>query len=164
MKFILDAEKLWTTLASMTPDQHGDWIRQEVLELRSGVTNEWARPMPAGTTKAVGGAYTPEFEVFWATYPQCRRTAKGMAFRSWQKIVQLGASVDPDRRALWLQSVCQNALAWQSLQHDWTKENGQYVPMPATYLNQRRWEDEPPKIMPRAKQRVLNADGIWVER
>jgi hypothetical protein len=24
---------------------------------------------------------------------------------------------------------------------DWTKENGKYIPMPATYLNQRRWED-----------------------
>jgi hypothetical protein len=26
--------------------------------------------------------------------------------------------------------------------NDWLKENGQYVPNPTTYLNQRRWEDE----------------------
>jgi hypothetical protein len=28
---------------------------------------------------------------------------------------------------------------------DWTKNNGQYIPLPATYLNGRRWEDEPGK-------------------
>ena len=26
--------------------------------------------------------------------------------------------------------------------NDWTKDNGQYIPNPTTYLNQRRWEDE----------------------
>ena len=25
---------------------------------------------------------------------------------------------------------------------DWTKDNGQFIPYPTTYLNQRRWEDE----------------------
>ena len=24
----------------------------------------------------------------------------------------------------------------------WTKDNGKYIPMPSTWLNQRRWEDE----------------------
>lgn len=27
----------------------------------------------------------------------------------------------------------------------WTKDGGQFVPNPATYLNQRRWEDEKPQ-------------------
>lgn len=25
---------------------------------------------------------------------------------------------------------------------DWLKDNGQYIPYPSTWLNQRRWEDE----------------------
>lgn len=25
---------------------------------------------------------------------------------------------------------------------DWLKENGQYIPYPSTWLNQKRWEDE----------------------
>ena len=25
---------------------------------------------------------------------------------------------------------------------DWLKENGKYIPFPATYLNGKRWEDE----------------------
>ena len=36
-----------------------------------------------------------------------------------------------------------NALAWQTVQPNWTKDGGQYVPNPATYINQQRWLDEP---------------------
>ena len=25
---------------------------------------------------------------------------------------------------------------------DWLKDNGQYIPYPSTWLNQKRWEDE----------------------
>lgn len=31
-------------------------------------------------------------------------------------------------------------IAKQSMQ--WNKDNGQYIPNPATWLNQKRWEDE----------------------
>lgn len=34
------------------------------------------------------------------------------------------------------------ALERQKRSRDWTKEGGQFVPYPATWLNQRRWEDE----------------------
>lgn len=34
------------------------------------------------------------------------------------------------------------ALEWQKNTEQWQKENGQFVPMPATYLNQQRWLDE----------------------
>ncbi|MNY63023.1 hypothetical protein D3C86_1999290 [compost metagenome] len=28
------------------------------------------------------------------------------------------------------------------MSHDWLKDGGKYVPMPTTWLNGRRWEDE----------------------
>ena len=34
-------------------------------------------------------------------------------------------------------------LAWQKKSEQWTKEGGKYVPLPATYINARKWEDEP---------------------
>jgi hypothetical protein len=37
------------------------------------------------------------------------------------------------------------ALSWQRAQDQWTKDGGQYIPNPATWLNQKRWEDEKPK-------------------
>jgi hypothetical protein len=35
------------------------------------------------------------------------------------------------------------ALEWQTACPDWTRDSGQYIPHAATWLNQRRWEDEP---------------------
>ena len=34
------------------------------------------------------------------------------------------------------------ALEQQRQSHDWQKEGGRYIPYPATWLNQGRWEDE----------------------
>ena len=38
-----------------------------------------------------------------------------------------------------------SALQWQTTQEQWTKDKGQYIPQPATYINQHRWEDEQKK-------------------
>ena len=44
-----------------------------------------------------------------------------------------------------------DALAWQRELADWRKEAGRFVPNPATWLNQQRWEDEPPAARSRTK-------------
>jgi len=44
------------------------------------------------------------------------------------------------------------ALAWQARQPGWLKDDGQYIPLPATWLNGARWEDEPPMKI----QRVMS--------
>lgn len=72
--------------------------------------------------------YSDEFLSFWQSYP--KKTGKGEAFKSWKK------QRPPITDVL-------KALEWQRTSQDWIKESGQYVPNPATYLNQRRWEDEP---------------------
>lgn len=69
------------------------------------------------------------FTEFWQAYP--RKVGKGAAEKAWAKL-------KPD-----LQTVL-SALAWQSRQDGWTKDQGAFIPHPATYLNQRRWEDEKP--------------------
>ena len=73
--------------------------------------------------------YSDEFEQFWKVYP--KKTGKGEACKSWNK-------QNPS-----LQTVL-NSLEWQIKSSDWKKENGQYIPMPSTYLNQRRFDDESP--------------------
>ena len=35
-----------------------------------------------------------------------------------------------------------SAVIKQRQSDQWMKDNGQYIPMPTTWLNQRRWEDE----------------------
>ena len=73
--------------------------------------------------------YSKEFEQFWSTYP--KKESKATAAVSFNKI-------PPDT----LPAIIA-ALSWQCKLDQWKKDGGQFVPMPATYLNQRRWEDVP---------------------
>ena len=70
--------------------------------------------------------YSDEFEEFWKAYP--KKTGKGGAYASWKKLHP------PAKQVL-------KSLGWQINSEQWKKENGQFIPNPATYLNQRRWED-----------------------
>lgn len=72
--------------------------------------------------------YSADFLGFWSSYP--RKVGKGAAWKAWQQL-------QPDiNRVI-------STLAWQTKSFEWRKDNGAFVPHPATYLNQRRWEDEP---------------------
>lgn len=71
------------------------------------------------------------FDEFWAVYPNKRDKSK--ARELWQKLV-------PDE-ALKKQIIA--AVKQQARSEEWTKDCGQYVPYPSTWLRRRRWEDEP---------------------
>lgn len=70
------------------------------------------------------------FERFWKAYP--RHTAKADAKKAWDKL-------KPD---LPLCHTMAAALKWQKQSESWQRDKGRYIPMAATWLNQRRWEDE----------------------
>lgn len=67
------------------------------------------------------------FERFWAVYP--KKVGKEAARRAFAKVrvptESLIAAVEAQKRSL-----------------QWGKENGRFIPNPATWLNQGRWEDE----------------------
>ena len=83
------------------------------------------------------------FLSFWSAYP--KKVGKGDAEKAWKKIKSPSATLD----------FILAALEWQIPSADWKKDNGQYVPNPSTYLNQRRWEDAP-------KEKPAPQDG-WRE-
>lgn len=95
----------------------------------SGVVSEDDKPA------APSGAELFEKE-FWPAYP--KKKAKDDALKAFLKR-------KPDRA---LMDLILTAIAWQRLTEDWTKENGKYVPYPATWLNDGRWTDEKPTAMP----------------
>jgi len=47
------------------------------------------------------------------------------------------------------------AIAVQRQSEQWQRDRGQYIPHPATWLHQRRWEDEAPEVLP-AKDPYVN--------
>lgn len=71
------------------------------------------------------------FDEFWAAYP--KHVAKQPARRAFDRL-------KPDRALL---DKMLAALQWQTQSEQWTKDGARYVPNPATWLNARRWEDEP---------------------
>lgn len=70
------------------------------------------------------------FEAFWKAYP--KKKAKEAAKKAWAKL-------KPDER---LGKAIIQAVTESAKTKDWKKENGKYIPYPATYLNGKRWEDE----------------------
>lgn len=84
--------------------------------------------------------YPDDFLTFWASYP--RKVGKGSALKAWVKAKENGL---PDVQVLI------DALAWQKETTQWLDE--QYIPHPATWINQARWEDEP--------DRPLDADSKY---
>jgi uncharacterized protein YdaU (DUF1376 family) len=69
-------------------------------------------------------------DVFWTTYPKKRN--KGQAEKAW-------ASLKPDDVLL---GTMLNKLDQAKQTADWQKEQGKYIPYPATWLNAKGWEDE----------------------
>jgi hypothetical protein len=74
------------------------------------------------------------FTSFWKIYPKKR--GKGAAEKSFAKAVTSQLIYEAVMAGLTKHIDCA----------DWEKDGGQYIPNPATWLNQRRWEDEPEQV------------------
>ena len=70
------------------------------------------------------------FDRFWAEYPKKR--SKGQAERAFAKL-------NPDEQLI---ETMLSTIKRAKPSNDWQKDNGQYIPNPATWLNARGWEDE----------------------
>ena len=72
-----------------------------------------------------------EFDIFWKTYP--KKTGKKAALKAFQKARKSGMpSIDGVVAAIEQQQSCDQ----------WRRDGGQYIPNPATWLNQGRWDDQ----------------------
>lgn len=78
--------------------------------------------------KTKRGSYSPDFERFWELFPRLRRTAKGRAWRAWKHAVTKAEPADI------LKAVEEYAVSEVG--------RGQFVVMPATWLNGACWQDD----------------------
>lgn len=91
------------------------------------------------------------FAQFWEIYP--KRKDKQQAIKAF---VKLNPSLELFTQML-------DALEWQTKQPEWRKDNGQYIPLPASWLNGRRWEDERPTAPSLPATGIADAGGASVE-
>lgn len=87
----------------------------------------------------------PRFDTFWSAYP--RKTGKADARNKFEKLVT-------DESTL---STILKSLEYLKTTEQWQKDSGKYIPYPATWLNQKRWEDETaqPPAEPRKSKNLI---------
>lgn len=98
------------------------------------VTNQlYIPPTPQGGNES--DVLDMLFERFWKAYPprNGKRCGKAQAYKAWAKL-------KPDLPTCRLMAA---ALESDKQSDEWQRENGRYIPMASTWLNGRRWEDEP---------------------
>jgi hypothetical protein len=74
--------------------------------------------------------YTQEFLKFWEVYP--RKVGKAAAFKAWK--AKNGTRPPAGDLIKIIETHKQST--------QWNREGGQYIPNPATWINQERWEDD----------------------
>lgn len=87
--------------------------------------------------------YTLTFQKFWEIYPI--KKSKGDAIKAWNKL-------KPNEELL---NQILDAVRKQKTSEDWTKDNGKFIPYPATWLNGQRWLDE-------CKENSQEKGGNWI--
>ncbi len=119
-----------------------DWAATEENEAHHSTSNDVERhpitisnsipisksvPVPNSEQVEKSPTRSADFDQFWSAYP--KRVGKQAALRAFRKVKV------PIETVL-------TAIEQQKHSSQWTRDNGQYIPNPAIWLNQGRWEDE----------------------
>jgi hypothetical protein len=97
------------------------------------------------------------FEDFWSAYP--KKAGKGDALKAWKKL----------KCSKHLPLILTKIRALK-ISEQWTREGGQFIPHPATWLNREGWHDELPSIngspaLPRSMPlEYITEWPIWLEK
>lgn len=110
--------------------------RERVTRFRARKRNGNATVTPSesesdteATTRAENSRLRESFEAWWRIYP--RKVGKGAAWALWARI----------RPSVALSALMTTAVQAQAKSPQWTKDGGQFIPHPKTWLQQSRWED-----------------------
>lgn len=149
-----DAERARRYRSNPSRKRHGnvtverdESVMESVTERHGSVTDdrhETVTLVPPSALPLPAYKYPSGFSLFWSKYP--KRVGKGAAYEKWQKLklekiaelIVLGL----DRQLQYLE-----------------REGGKFTPLPATWLNQRRWEDEPPQHTDNGHVRIMSPEN-----
>lgn len=70
------------------------------------------------------------FDTFWSAYP--KKKSRGDAEKAWKKL-------NPNEQLL---ATILAKIEQAKTSEQWTKDGGQFIPYPASWLNKKGWEDE----------------------
>jgi len=116
-------------------------IKEKTLSLSSSITKNQTTSKEGmqGENETPYSLHEICFDQFWKAYPN--KKAKQAARKAFLKIPNI---------VLLLPTIV-NAVTKQKTWPTWTKDAGEFIPHPATWLNAHGWEDEPVVIPPTPK-------------
>jgi len=129
----------------------GDYSTPRVRELREVKRlrrEEMRREEMRGDVGVPPLPPTGGFDRFWSEYP--KKVGKGAARAAWSKV-----KAEPLTDQIITALHAQNGYL--------EREGGKFIPLPATWLNQHRWEDEPPTdFMHTATKARIEGAAEWL--
>ncbi len=123
-KFSIITVANWHTYQSLESDANS--LNVSLLTNNQPATNHKQEVKKEKTIKT--SPFEDGFDEFWNLYP--RKVGKVAAVKAWNKLHP------PQGKVL-------ETLSWQVECDAWVKDAGKFIPHPATWLNDGRWDDEP---------------------
>jgi len=124
-------------------DMANDWQADSPVPVTPSRNPLPVSPKPGPKPK---GTYTADFERWWSVWPK-KGDTKRTAFDRWERLTDEEHCLARDALPKWLPY--------------WATIENRLIPDASTWLNQARWENEPPPIQPRAPAangRVIDLD------
>jgi len=122
------AKKRSDSAKRMNEKRKRDAVTEKLrAKCNEGVTREEKRREEKNTSPNPQGG--DAFERFWQSYPN--RKAKGNAIKAWEKAIKITTP----------ETIIAAVHANKNGQ-DWIKDNGRFIPHPASWLNAHGWLDE----------------------
>jgi hypothetical protein len=118
--------------------------RERRRRWREGKEKPDASEAPSGAKPQKRGIALEAFEEFWAAYP--KKSGKGAAEKSYFRALKLTDS--------------ETVLKAVNKQKSWRAWREGFVPNPATWLNQRRWED----VEAESPTGATEGGGVWAKK
>lgn len=112
----------------VTHCRHTDDTQVTTTKEYKNTRNKEIKNIPPISPKGEG--LQERFNAFWEVYP--KKVAKQAAVKAWQKI-------NPSEE---LTKIIVDSVKRQATSEQWSKDNGRYIPYPATWVNGERWKDE----------------------
>lgn len=100
------------------------------IKTKKIIRKSYENHMGNGNGNENGNINENRFKRFWGAYP--KKKSKGDAEKAWSKI-------KPSEQLL---AIMIAKIEQAKTSQDWLKDNGQFIPHPATWLNRKGWEDE----------------------
>ena len=121
-------DKLETSV--IKPKSVGDSPTQSVYKGGFSRSLSCKQPLVQPSKKVAPKESLEDFNTWWKAYP--KKVGRGAVLKIWDK--QVRGKVELSKML--------SILEKQKASDQWQKEGGQFIPNPATYLNQGRWDDE----------------------